>query len=1120
MSEKQQLIFKQTIDGLSIKSVPSEGIDFFFLVFREESLAFKKRMEDYYLAYDEIARFLIKAEEGLVYFKCDTLYTFEQVEKNEPEQQIDEDDINYQKRKESYWSTYETIFYKGITYYKKTCNVGKRSFDIDVVKLKEIKLSSFLLHQEVGATKTLVPYIGMNQSIRFRLNRDVSHKKQYLAGQKIRKLKLKEQCGEILQQITLRNVTLDRYSIQLKSRNTAETVVVQGNFKLKKENHLKKSTFRSYEMTADIASGLFQFRHLSTIDSAKNQSDDIIDAYMLIEVAELDQPLLFRLGKPRFVVERFLKGQVYIEEKETVHDFVPYFTIKGNNLSFNYNQYSQEAYHFFKTITRSFIKKKNKKPIWIVGEKSYKAQDTGYHFFKYLRENQPNIDAYYVIDKQSKEYENVKPLGNILDFKSFAHFEKMVQADFICTSHHAEHIFPNRSFEMERRVKAKRVFLQHGVLGTKNLQTYYHKGLKQFNTDLFIVSSKREKAITTVDLGYDENQVLVTGISRFDALLDGKIAKKKQVLLIPTWREWITDSDKLLESEYFVRINNLLKKLGETDLEGYQVIFCVHPNMQPFLEYFEIPKGEKIIAVSQGERNVQDLMKESAIMITDYSSVGFDFSFLNRPVLYYQFDRDRFLGRYPSHLDLDNELPGFISSSDDAIIAKLKYFIDNNGQNDSEYWEKAQVFFAFNDRNSSQRIYEQVSNHRFSIRERISNKMNQEILFSFFQRKFRRSRYYYPTMKLYYRFLKTFTKRIPNLIVFESNVGKTVGDSPKAIYDELVKQKKDYQYVWISNHPTAIYQTDETIAVKRLSKDYYYYLAKAQYWVNNQNFPTYLKKPHDTTYLQTWHGTPLKKMQNDLKGVTGRDEGYLDRVNQAVANWDYLVSPSRYASEAFRSAFQFQKEILEVGYPRNDIFYQPEKWKNRIPGVRQQLGLELDERKIILYAPTFRDDSLKKGKAHFDQPIDLDEFYRQFGTEYILLIKPHIITGNRLSIPEAYRDTIKNVSSYDIQNLYLITDICITDYSSIMFDFANTRKPLLFFTYDIEHYRENLRGFYIDFESEAPGPLCMDNFELFEAIRHIDSVVETYQSHYQKFYEKYCGLEDGHAAEKIVKRLF
>ncbi|WP_325167836.1 CDP-glycerol glycerophosphotransferase family protein [Staphylococcus devriesei] len=353
-------------------------------------------------------------------------------------------------------------------------------------------------------------------------------------------------------------------------------------------------------------------------------------------------------------------------------------------------------------------------------------------------------------------------------------------------------------------------------------------------------------------------------------------------------------------------------------------------------------------------------------------------------------------------------------------------------------------------------------------------------------------------------------------------MGKSVSDSPKIIYDEIKKHTNKYKIVWVTNKQYP-FNDPNVISVKRLSPEYYYYLSIAKYWINNQNFPHYITKSKDTIYIQTWHGTPLKKMLNDVDSFEGRSEDYKFRVNHAIKYWDYLISPSPYASECFKSAFDFKKEILEVGYPRNDVFYSNDKdaLEEKRKLIKQKLGIH-DNRKVILYAPTFRDDEINKAKKHvINLKIDLQKFKENFANEYILIIRPHIIISNALKLEKSVSDFVINGESYnEISDLYLISDICITDYSSVMFDFANTRKPLLFFTYDLEYYKEQLRGFYFDFEKEAPGPLIKENRELIEAIKNIDNIEKQYEGKYNQFYNRFCTFESGQSAKKIVDKFF
>src|SRR5699024_5454779 len=137
------------------------------------------------------------------------------------------------------------------------------------------------------------------------------------------------------------------------------------------------------------------------------------------------------------------------------------------------------------------------------------------------------------------------------------------------------------------------------------------------------------------------------------------------------------------------------------------------------------------------------------------------------------------------------------------------------------------------------------------------------------------------------------------LILFESNIGKQYSDSPRYIYEELVRQGADYKKVWVCNQPTR-FQDPHTIRIKRNSPSYFYYLAKAKVWVNNQNFAAHLEKRPETTYIQTWHGTPLKKMLHDIDNVMGRADNYIDRISKAIKCWDTLISPSEYATSAFK----------------------------------------------------------------------------------------------------------------------------------------------------------------------------------------------------------------------------
>ncbi|MEX3714695.1 bifunctional glycosyltransferase family 2 protein/CDP-glycerol:glycerophosphate glycerophosphotransferase [Cytobacillus horneckiae] len=366
---------------------------------------------------------------------------------------------------------------------------------------------------------------------------------------------------------------------------------------------------------------------------------------------------------------------------------------------------------------------------------------------------------------------------------------------------------------------------------------------------------------------------------------------------------------------------------------------------------------------------------------------------------------------------------------------------------------------------------------------------------------------------------KLFT-RLPlkeKTIVFESFLGKNYSDSPKNLYEYMIKNNPDYRFIWIFNEKRTI--PGKAKQIKRFSLSYYYYLATAKYWVSNSRMPLHLNKREGNIYLQTWHGTPLKKLVFDMNEVFSANPNYKEHFYKQSRRWDYLISANQYSSEIFKRAFKFDKTMLEFGYPRNDSLHSEVKDKQAMK-IKQKLNIPLDK-KVILYAPTWRDDDFyAPGKYKFKLKLDLEEMKRKLGEEYVILLRMHYFIADHIET-SGVDDFAFNLSKYDdIADLYLISDILITDYSSVFFDFANLQRPILFYTYDMEKYRDTLRGFYIDMEEEVPGPLLKTTEEIISSIINIKQTEEEYKEKYAQFYEKFCSWEKGHATEKIVKTVF
>lgn len=360
----------------------------------------------------------------------------------------------------------------------------------------------------------------------------------------------------------------------------------------------------------------------------------------------------------------------------------------------------------------------------------------------------------------------------------------------------------------------------------------------------------------------------------------------------------------------------------------------------------------------------------------------------------------------------------------------------------------------------------------------------------------------------------------PKMVFFESFFGKSYAGNPKYIYEKMLELglDKEFTFVWAYSGENKEKIPGNPIIVDRYSAgDYYKYLAQAKYWVNNIIFPIH-KKRAGNVYLQTWHGTPLKKLGFDITipgpEVDARENFYIES-----RNWDYLISSNEYSSEIFERAFKYKNEILEDGYPINDIFFKDNS--DFIASFKSKLKID-SSKKVILYAPTWKDDEQTESWQHyFDLQIDLERLFNEFKEEYVILLKMHHLVSDNIKIDDRFRGFVFDVSDYDdIQELYVLSDILITDYSSVFFDYAHSKKPILFFVPDLFHYINNVRGLYLNMEKDLPGPLIKDNNELINAIKNIENVQKDFESKYEEFYDRYCSLCNGHSSEDIIMKVF
>ncbi|WP_073760043.1 bifunctional glycosyltransferase/CDP-glycerol:glycerophosphate glycerophosphotransferase [Streptomyces sp. CB03234] len=353
-------------------------------------------------------------------------------------------------------------------------------------------------------------------------------------------------------------------------------------------------------------------------------------------------------------------------------------------------------------------------------------------------------------------------------------------------------------------------------------------------------------------------------------------------------------------------------------------------------------------------------------------------------------------------------------------------------------------------------------------------------------------------------------------VLFDSFRGTQLSDSPRAVFEELVRRGTGLELLWVVRDDQ-IEVPAPARAVRMWSPEWYEAMARSRYIVANNHLPGWFERREGQVVVQTWHGTPLKRIGHDMPSVHFADRRYPKRIRHEVEQWSMLVSPNRFSTPILRRAFDFAGDLVETGYPRNDPLRAPDR-DRRAEEVRRRLGLP-EGKRVVLYAPTWRDDMYHgAGRYRFDFRIDLDDAREQLAEDHVLLVRRHPNVVD--PVPGAGDGFVRDVSTYpDMADLMLVTDVMVTDYSSLMFDFANTGRPMLFFTYDLEHYRDTLRGFYFDFEETAPGPLVGTSAELIRAIRDVDDVQRRFQHRYHLFQERFCDLEDGGAAGRVVDRM-
>ena len=354
--------------------------------------------------------------------------------------------------------------------------------------------------------------------------------------------------------------------------------------------------------------------------------------------------------------------------------------------------------------------------LWLFCEDKFEARDNAYWLFKYTCEKHPEIDAVYAINPKCPDAIKVQKLGKTISYGTFIHWVYYLASSKQISSHKGGK--PNAAvcyfLEISGILKNKRVFLQHGII-KDDLKWLYYDVCK---FSLFVTTAKREYEFVESTFGYNNKQIVkLLGLCRFDNLMNYKnVLKSKQILVMPTWRDWVAktidnDSD-FMETTFFKSWYSFLnnKDLQEFLVKNdYQLIFYPHRQMQKYISLFKTD-CKSIIIPDFKTVGVQELLMESAFLVTDYSSIYFDFAYMEKPLVYYQFDYKEYREKQYQEGYFSYEIDGFgeICYDEQSLIDKIKAYCSNNFKLKEEYKKRVDSFFTLHDNKNCERNFNAI----------------------------------------------------------------------------------------------------------------------------------------------------------------------------------------------------------------------------------------------------------------------------------------------------------------------------------------------------------------------------------------------------------------------------
>lgn len=573
------------------------------------------------------------------------------------------------------------------------------------------QFDSLGLSQSTIDGNTIIPYFSRRNDI-FCLAVNVPIRStRFIRDHTIEAISVSKESLKASGRLAVKAFTVNRIDVLTVGRRSGKETVIHTEHQFEhRDEHEKHLSYYTYDFSLSLQT--FTREHF-----VKNKQDEDVDFYLTVYLNGLYSPTVIPLAHPSEPVPKNFYRDFGISYGRSTAVLSFYFTGIQQALTLAISVYEKEIYTEYREsapaswLMHPLYEKRN---FWVIGETPLTAKGNGWHFFRYMREEHPEIETYYVLDEQSPDFAKVAAIDPeaILIFKSKKYIQTLLAAKVILTTGEPYAIYPSRSPLAVEHIRAKHVLLGENVLGLNDLSQTIGYTEKTFRNDLLLVSSKTEERYVQQTLGYPEKMIRKTGLAKFDELLsDAPLDKiQRRLLILPEnrWTGAFDPRDDLKQTaEAFLSLLNDADFQAFTATHHLEVVVALPTSLKQYETAFE---ETDVTLVQQDQEEMIDLFKTSLLLITDADARAFDFSFLEKPVLFYQPETDerRVTNEANVRHTYLNELPGEIAVTKDSLLHLLELLANDQFNMSRKNRQKMDALFEYRDAHSNERIFKAV----------------------------------------------------------------------------------------------------------------------------------------------------------------------------------------------------------------------------------------------------------------------------------------------------------------------------------------------------------------------------------------------------------------------------